>query len=508
MENAEERDKKINKPILEIFYNTFVSSKLQKKLRAIIPIVCKWIIGFFLGIVIGFLLCYLYLIHSEQKEFDWKIITGLFATLGAIITAVLVNMTNFMRLVVDKGRYHLQEMEFEAKRLDHDRISDNLAKELLPLINEKLFQSNTIYEFRAKHYSEEKECIAKQYIKLLGERINSLLNSSDITDRKDINNIVVILDSGTTISQIFNHLGKESYSKENYWSKNPKIQFFTNSIRGVLHLFKYRKHDSRYSKIPFPCSIFSGKILSPYEAIADITTIQSILQFKKNDEFIKKNNYIIFVTTGNYLIANTNSNIVAPIARAGFHHFIKAAGYYVANEVHLVAPLGKVLINSPAEINKEDIHKTLERFNSALGYTINPSDDSKEKYSLIEPKLLLDEAVNNLLSEEDREQIKKLTVNSWSSKSVLITTRRITSAGKRYKFHNHSAVLERHLTNNFNPKTSSFQPLRTAYIKSFDFNGLPTDPELQVKHEVPHDNLRNKEKLHMFFELEERSEVN
>jgi len=489
----------IKKPILAIFYETFVSKKLQDKLRAFVPIVIKWIVGFVCGIVIGFLLCYLYFIVSDKKEFDWKIITGVFATLGAIITAILLNMTNFMRLVVDKARYHLKEMEFESKNLDRNRISDNLAKQLLPLLNKKLFHADTIFELRARHYAEEKECIARNYIKLLSERINSI-HCGNISNSKGIDNIIVILDSGTTVAQIFDELGKESYSQEEHWSKKPYLQFYTNSIRGVLHLFKFRDHNSRYSEIPFPCNIFPGKILSPFEAIADSATIKSIMQLTGN------NNYIIFITTGNYLICNTKEKIVAPIARAGFHPYVKAAGYYVADEVHLIAPLGKILINSPSETNTENIHNTLNRFNNELGYTIKPPDESKGKYSLIEPKILLRKKTFGLLTKNERKKIDDLTLIDWAKKTVLFTTCRTMSDGKRYKFHNHSAVLERKLNNSFNSKTSELKNNNDAnsYIKAFEFKGLPIDPELQVKHEVPHDNLRKKEKLHLFFELDER----
>jgi len=499
MENIDKKKPREKKPILTIFYETFASKKLQEKLRTFVPVILKWIVGFIFGLVLGFLLCYLYFIISDKKAFDWKIVTGLFATLGAILTAVLLNATNFMRLVVDKAKYHIAEIELESKNLDANKISENLAKQLSPLLDKKLFHADTIFELRARHYAEEKECIARNYVKLMGERI-AAISSGNISNGNNIENITVILDSGTTIAQIFDELGKEAYSNEEHWSKKSHLQFYTNSIRGVLHLFKFRDHNSRYSEIPFPCNIFPGKILSPYEAIADSATIESILKLKTS------NNYIIFITTGNYLICNTKEKMVAPIARAGFHPFVKAAGYYIADEVHLIAPLGKILINSPSETNEETIRNTLQRFNEELSYTINPSDESKEKYSLIEPELLFHKKLDEILKQSEIDEVKNLSLSDWAKKTVLFTTCRKVNDGKRYKFHNHSAVLERKLDDNFNVRYSDLKfKDPNPYIKSFEFNGLPIDPELQVKHEVPHENLRKKEKLNLFFELDERS---
>ena len=145
--------------IINTIYNTFVTEKNKNRLRKIPPILLKWFVGFFLGFTAGFLFFYFYDIIFKTAQFDWKVVTGVFASLGVIVATILTYTEKLMSLALEKARYHILEIEYNNKNADKEIISDKLAKDLAPLIDKKLFHSDTIFEMRAKHYAEEKECM-------------------------------------------------------------------------------------------------------------------------------------------------------------------------------------------------------------------------------------------------------------------------------------------------------------------------------------------------------------
>ncbi len=496
MDNRELNINGAKPKILDIIYNHFISEKNKQRLRKIPPIFLKWFVGFFSGFAVGFLFCYFYTIIFQGTQFDWKIVTGIFAALGAIFVTIITYTEKFMCLALDKARYHIVEMEYKNKNLDKEIISDKLAKDLMPLIDKKVFHSDTIFEMRGKHYAEEKECIAREYRKLLETRVNALMSNSKLNKDQKIKDVIVIFDSGTTIAQVFEQLGKDSYETgSEHWTKNDYVNFYTNSIRGILCLFKYRDQSSRYSEIPFKCNIFPGKILSPYEAIADEETVKSILNLKREGR------YVIFVTTGNYLIFNTKENVFIPIARAGFHPDVKAAGFHIANEIHVLAPLGKILMNSLEVYRDENIYGTLSRFNEKLGYSDNAEDESKQSYIIIEPKLLLAQKTK-YLTKISQQDIANDSISSWLKKSLLITTSRESEDGKTFWLSKHSSMIRNKLNPDYNPELTKFpNDSHRPLIQYYRFDGLPYSQQLQVKIEIPHDNLRDKKILHEFFSV-------
>ena len=119
--------------------------KNRQRLRKIPPILVKWFVGYFSGFVSGFLFCYFYKVLFQSTQFDWKIVTGLFAVLGAIFATVLTYTEKFMNLALEKARYHILDMEYKRKKIDREIVSEKLAKDLLPLIDKKAFHSDTIF---------------------------------------------------------------------------------------------------------------------------------------------------------------------------------------------------------------------------------------------------------------------------------------------------------------------------------------------------------------------------
>ena len=189
-----------------------------------------------------------------------------------------------------------------------------------------------------------------------------------------------------------------------------------------------------------------------------------------------------------------------PIARAGYHPDVKAAGFHISDEIHVVAPLGKILMNSPTKDRKESIYQTLSRFNRALGYYKNPIEESLREYSLVEPKVIKDSLY---LTQSQRENLQNDNIENWLKKSVLITSSREMDQG--YWLAKHSAVIRNDLNTLYYPETTVFpSATNLPYVVHTNFKGLPFSPQLQVGIEVPHDNLRKKEILSEFFEVDKK----
>ncbi len=370
------------------------------------------------------------------------------------------------------------EIQYDAKELCQ-KIS-----EMQGMLKNYVSEYDTIYDERTTHYKEEKECMARHYIEFLENRVVSALNCPEIKK------VVILLDSGTTLVPIFDNLGQKSNENSNYFTKHANVNIYTNNIRGILRLFKYKKNISRYESLPFDCSVLPGKVLAPYEAFADEYTIKAIADLKRSGV------YVISITTGNYIIYNDIQNIFLPIARAGFHPHVKSAMYYAANEVHVVAPLGKVLINnynSQSIDMNDNINKTLHKFNTSLGY-LDETVDEKNPYKLITPDLLTG-MVKEITSQTDQFE--------WCKKTILITTSRDTFNARRYWLSDHYFSIFNRLNRSL-PDTFCDPNVTTpsAYIYSIPFDGLPYSTDLQPKVEIPHKNLRNKQLLHQFFKVD------
>ncbi|MCP3874141.1 MAG: hypothetical protein GY699_13405 [Desulfobacteraceae bacterium] len=485
-----------SKKVWAILYDEFCPEKIKKIFVNIPKYLFNTTTGFIVGLLSGFYLCYIYRVTTGESTLEWMTIAKLSAAILAIIAASIIVIKNYLSLALERKKYLLKENEFKEKNIQIEKVSDKLASDLGPHLNKKLFQADTIYEMRAKHYAEEKEFIALNYIEQLKNRVLSLLKNDQRLTNKKIKNIKVILDSGTTITNIFDKLGKEAYDNKDHWTKKKNVLFYTNSVRGVLTLFRYRDQSSRYSEIPLNCNIFPGKILSPYEAIADEETVKSIINLKDDKS------YVIFITTGNYLIFNTKTPTFIPIARAGFHPYVKAAGMHIADEIHVVAPLGKILTNSRLKHKNEKIEATLDRFNKCLGYSKNNTDESMEEYSLVTPHELLSTKNKKLLDRPSKTLIKNLDMFSWKQKSVLYTSSRTPDGDKRFWLADHSSTLQFYLDASYDPKTTVLPNEGPPYLQSFSFDGLPFYKKSQVKHEIPHDNLRDKLILGDFFKVD------
>ena len=372
---------------------------------------------------------------------------------------------------------------------EEKEVVNDITSKIVKLIEFKLENQNTVYDFRSNHYRYEKELLGKKFSQYLGNRVRFLRKNK-------YKKIKIFFDSGTTIAPILDELAKEAENDPNHWTRIenqvgeiPEIEFYTNSIRGVQNILKYKKIPDSTSKfknkidrffpIPFDCYILPGKILSPYEAIADVDTIKAILGHKQKEDDV----YIITITTGNYFLGI--DKYFSPIARTGYHPEIKAAYHHIADENYLITPLGKIIFDY--EYKSKTLSNFLEKFNKSLHYEADSEDPSLQEYKLIDYEFTLNKLsfIKDYIKEENE-------FNDWMQKTILVTTSRIKN--DHFLFPHFQHINDTY--NEFNGLSTMIKEGNDGpFILSFPFDDLPFVKQKQIDKEVPHRNLRSSKKL-------------
>lgn len=421
-------------------------------------------------------LIYALFLESAPISFWAKIGILLSSFLGAISILLLV-IERIFKIEVHSRQLDYTDIQIENSKVDIENISKMVGNRIANIVTNELLNEDSVFEIRSKHYKREKRVIAENFANLLGERVNHLLG------RPGINKIQVVIDSGSTLSPLFDVIGRQASIDALHWSKN--VEFFTNNIKGVQLLLKYREiscdikktilandaNDDRHLEIPVTCSILPGKVLSAYSAIADESTIHAV---KKISE--RPNSYTICITTGNYILFETANGVVLPIARTGYHPHMKAILYDIADELYLVAPLGKILKGE----KNDNISVLLDKFNADLNFTKSDTKSPHNKYLLTTNSLLTDSHILDNFKTENK---------SWEKKTILITTAR--EKGK-HNFYDHYNRIKYNIHKEFFPTQTIIFPNEPSgpYIWTCMFDELPKIYQDQNEVEIPHANLR------------------
>jgi hypothetical protein len=361
----------------------------------------------------------------------------------------------------------VREIREDITKLDTD------IQHISSLIRSEKGTLDSIYNYRATHYKTEKRVIAEPFLEdLLGERIKYL--------RQKMGNrgIRIIFDSGTTIAPILDVLGRKAEEDHTHWCK--KIPIITNNIKGIENMLKYREYPTNpYSELTIQdFSVLPGKVLAPFEAIADETTLKALQTFYNDDI------YTIAITTGNYILVHKNQFVV--IARGGFHPNFKATLYDIADEVYVVAPLGKSIMWTDEDDEEgskiESLKDLMDQLNSDLNFTISSGDElnEKEKYQIVTEKLVRP------------DQVEEPNITKWLAKSVLVTT----SRSKDCLFYQHYQSLKLHQIRH---RCKGNWEIGTGpFFWDVPFKGLPLSKEDHFKIEIPHENMQNLARKYFF----------
>lgn len=170
-----------------------------------------------------------------------------------------------------------------------------------------------------------------------------------------------------------------------------------------------------------------------------------------------------------------------------------AALYSIADEVHLIAPLGKILKNKYDKTSGlEDMVKT---FNRNLAYYEIAKNESEKPYRLIMPSIL-DRELRNA---DDNNTLgsRQVTQSAWIEKTVLVTTSR---SGNDDVFKPHFTGLLQ--LKNFEPSITDMKEGKGPYLWLTPFEGLNIPQRRQIRENIPHDHLRKKHLADAYFEID------
>ncbi len=203
----------------------------------------------------------------------------------------------------------------------------------------------TQYNRRRKHFVAEKELLAQVFVEdvlpALCEDIQRTVRGAKIR---------VILDSGTTITPIFEHLVRRGVRLPNGTTFEP--EFYTNNLAGIDELQKLdHLSGKKLSEVDF--TLIGGTPLSRYRATTGkITqkTLDSLFAERANAE---EKIVTVGVLTANWLLSKHGHEAIALCARGRGHVEFKEQVKKCSDRLVVIAPLGKILaLDDVKELNE------------------------------------------------------------------------------------------------------------------------------------------------------------
>lgn len=230
-----------------------------------------------------------------------------------------------------------------------------------------------LYSERMLHFRDEKKYLCDKFSDFLLARIRILSRTTD--------NIFLFIDSGTTLFHLFSRIGKfavaNSYSTPNHWIN--KIVIITNNMTGIRLLSKIAVQENNSKRFVEPvlkCISISGVPYPTYSAFLGFdffveTELRKSFEVFQPDYVLKNfideirtkkiNCKIISVVTGSWVrIRETSPRIPLPLARGTGHIQYKQTIVDIADEVYIVATLGKIFAGQ----SKEQVYSVLDHFAS------------------------------------------------------------------------------------------------------------------------------------------------
>lgn len=394
-----------------------------------------------------------------------------------------------------EGTKAFQNLALQIKRIKEIYHEDEESPEKVPdppPDQEFRTTEGFIYAERMGHFKEEKPFLCRQLSEFL------LLRMKRFADRDGYERIVLFVDSGTTLFPMIQILG--SFAKEhgdgfkNHWIH--KVIMITNNTTGIRWLMKHGRfnNNSRFSELAINCLSVPGKPLATYSAFTGFgyewnASLRKAFRFLQSDwalrcligELRKENVKVkvISLVTGSWVrIRDTSPRVPLPLARFEGHLDIKQAMVDIADEVYILAPLGKIF----AGWKREDIHAVLAKF---VDTAAAPRNYKEIKFEL--PKL--------------------------SAATIKLVT---TARPSGYLLSNLSSLLEKEgyldalrvkkkKHNEYNDYRHQFSVADFEHVSNlmFEFSDLPKDRRQQFEAEFPHESSRKIRDFISRFHLED-----
>jgi len=200
----------------------------------------------------------------------------------------------------------------------------------------------SLFERRRSRFTPEKDLLADLVVKKV----------SDLIEKDEELLIILILDAGSTVFPIFKRLCiHPSFQFDR--TKARRLKIITNNLPGVSDLIRYgRIGDPTIARTLFQCRVLTGFADSQYEACLSNETASDLRKAVDESRHAIKDTEstkvrVVSVTTGNYISISDGI-----LGRDRNHVATKSTMLDVADEMYVLAPLGKLLPYSSSEINE------------------------------------------------------------------------------------------------------------------------------------------------------------
>jgi hypothetical protein len=273
----------------------------------------KYAVNIFSSLVFMYFGALMYALFLSHAPIDFwkKLAIRATSTIGAT-TALLLVIEKIFHIEVHARELDYKNLQISNSTLDTASISHMAARQIADYVTNELISEDSVFEFRAKHYKREKKVLSENLADLLARRVDFIEHSYN-------KRVQIVIDSGSTLSPLFDVIGRQASTNASHWSR--RIDIFTNNIKGVQLLLKYRDitrqlteanpsidilYNDRHLEIPVACFILPGKILSAYSAIADKSTIRAAQEIGQ-----RADTYTICITTGNYIVIDRKNGVLS-----------------------------------------------------------------------------------------------------------------------------------------------------------------------------------------------------
>lgn len=226
------------------------------------------------------------------------------------------------------------------------RLLENKFKDVSQILKDQFCYAREGNQFfrRRSHFAPEKTRLAKTLVvEALDNIIGQIVEKTDSLKR-----IVIIIDSGTTLTPVFKELLTYGLTKK----KSINIDIFTNSMSGIDEIHKLGDNpDHLLGEENF--NIIGGQPLNKYRATTGDYSQKFLKTLKDEKNNSSGNTVFLSILTANWFLMGNGLKDISICARGRGHLDFKIEVCTMSDYVVLVSPLGKLLrLNEVKELNK------------------------------------------------------------------------------------------------------------------------------------------------------------
>lgn len=226
------------------------------------------------------------------------------------------------------------------------RLAENKFKVVSQILQDQFCYSTEGNQFfrRRSHFSPEKSKLGKILVVEVLDKILRLIQEKT----EGLKRIVVVIDSGTTLTPVF----KELLTYGITISNSVGIELFTNSMSGIDEIHKLGDNPNHLlDEEAF--NIIGGQPLNKYRATTGDYTQKFLKSLYDEKSASSEKTVFLSILTANWFLMGSGLDDISLCARGRGHLAFKNEVCKMSDYVILVSPLGKLLrLNNVSELNK------------------------------------------------------------------------------------------------------------------------------------------------------------